>query len=115
MSVIEVVPDEIRYWLASSLPVPVQEVASTVQGKVTVPGELRTITRAEVSALEAILVGRILTDPLAPRSKVLRKQVQKQNSGCHIKYCYLYLLLYKYPRIQAKYKLDSKSRRHTTY
>ena len=52
MSVIEIVPDEIRYWVASSsnLPVSVQEVASTVQGKVTVPGELRTITSEEVSS-----------------------------------------------------------------
>ena len=46
----------IRYWLASSIPVSVQEVASTVQGKVTAPGELRTITNEEVSALEVILV-----------------------------------------------------------
>jgi hypothetical protein len=59
VAVIEVIPDEIRYWLASSLPVSVQEVASTVQGKVTVPGELRTITHEEVSTLEVILAGRI--------------------------------------------------------
>ena len=49
MAIIEVVPDEIRYWLASSIPVSVQEAASTVQGKVTVPGELRTLTNEEVS------------------------------------------------------------------
>jgi hypothetical protein len=59
VAVIEVIPDEIRYWLASSFPVSVQEVASTVQGKVTVPGELRTITNEEVSTLEVILAGRI--------------------------------------------------------
>jgi hypothetical protein len=53
VSVIEVVPDEIRYWVASSPNlVSVQEVASTVQGKVTVPGELRTITSEEVSSIE---------------------------------------------------------------
>jgi hypothetical protein len=52
VSVIEVVPDEIRYWVASSPNlVSVQEVASTVQGKVTVPGELRTITSEEVSSI----------------------------------------------------------------
>jgi hypothetical protein len=52
VSVIEVVPDEIRYWVASSPNlVSVQEVASTIQGKVTVPGELRTITSEEVSSI----------------------------------------------------------------
>ena len=61
VAIIEVVPDEIRYWLASSLPVAAQEVASKIQGKVNVPGELRTITKAEVSStLEVILVGRII-------------------------------------------------------
>ncbi|KAI0277398.1 hypothetical protein BGY98DRAFT_1107803 [Russula aff. rugulosa BPL654] len=56
VSVIEVVPDEIRYWVASSpnLPVSVQEVASTVQGKVTVPGELRTITSEEIQLAQGI-------------------------------------------------------------
>jgi hypothetical protein len=34
--------------------VSVQEVASTVQGKVTVPGELRTITNEEVSRPEPV-------------------------------------------------------------
>lgn len=48
VAVIEVVPDEIRYWLASSLPMSAQRAASTVQGKVTVPGELRTITKEEI-------------------------------------------------------------------
>jgi hypothetical protein len=73
VAAIEVVPDEIRYWLASSLPVSVQEVASTVQGKVTVPGELRTITNEEVSALEVILVGRMFADPSVPRSNSFRE------------------------------------------
>ncbi|KAN0107179.1 hypothetical protein V8E52_010381 [Russula decolorans] len=54
VAVIEVVPDEIRYWLASSLPVSAQEVVSTVQGKVTVPGELRTITNEEIQLVQGI-------------------------------------------------------------
>lgn len=53
VAAIEVVPDEIRYWLASSLPVSYQEMASTVKCKVDIPGELRTITSKEVSALES--------------------------------------------------------------
>jgi len=73
VALIEVVPDEIRYWLASSLPVSAQEVASTVQGKVTVPGELRTVTNEEVSTLEVILAQRISADSLAPRSNSRRE------------------------------------------
>jgi hypothetical protein len=73
VAVIEVVPDEIRYWLASSLPVSAQEVVSTVRGKVTVPGELRTITKEEVSTLEVILVGSIFADPSVPRSNSFRE------------------------------------------
>jgi hypothetical protein len=50
VAVIEVVPEEIRYWLAAGCPISrgVQEVASAVQGKVPVSGELRTITKEEV-------------------------------------------------------------------
>lgn len=44
-----------------------QEVASTVQGKVTVPGELRTITNEEVSSSEVIIVGSIFADSLVPQ------------------------------------------------
>lgn len=73
MAVIEVVPDEIRYWLASSLPVSAQEVVSTVQGKVTVPGELRTITKEEVSKLEVTPAGSIFADPSATRSNSSRE------------------------------------------
>jgi hypothetical protein len=52
VAAIEVIPDEIRYWLATSGSVSrsIQEVASAVSGKVTVPGELRTITQEEVCA-----------------------------------------------------------------
>jgi len=51
VAAIEVVPDEVRYWLATSGSVSrgAQEIASAVQGKVAVPGELRTITKKEVS------------------------------------------------------------------
>ncbi|KAH9998467.1 hypothetical protein BJV74DRAFT_883157 [Russula compacta] len=50
VAAIEVVPDEVRYWLATSGSISrgVQEIASAAQGKVTVPGELRTITKEEV-------------------------------------------------------------------
>lgn len=52
MAAIEVIPDEVRYWLATSGSISrgVQEIASAVQGKVAIPGELRTITKQEVSA-----------------------------------------------------------------
>jgi len=74
VAVIEVVPDEIRYWL----PMATRGVA--LKGEVNAPGELRTITNEEVSALEGI---HIFTDPSAPRSNSLRKKVRKQNSGRH--------------------------------
>jgi hypothetical protein len=50
VSVIEVVPDEIRYWVPTKGSIArVAEVAiSSVTGKVTAPGELRTITQPEV-------------------------------------------------------------------
>jgi hypothetical protein len=53
VAIIEVVPDEVRYWLPTSCP-GVQEGAPAVQGKVTVSGELRTITKEEVSTLEVM-------------------------------------------------------------
>jgi hypothetical protein len=48
--VIEVVPNEVRYWLAKSGSISrgVQEVVQTVRGEVSIPGELRTITAEEV-------------------------------------------------------------------
>lgn len=50
VAIIEVVPNEVRYWLPTSCP-----EAPPVQGKVTVSGELRTITKEEVSTLEVHL------------------------------------------------------------
>jgi general stress protein 26 len=51
VSIIEVVPCEIRYWVASSSSIvrSAQVVYSTVTGKGTAPGELRIITEEEVS------------------------------------------------------------------
>ncbi|KAH9176530.1 hypothetical protein EDB89DRAFT_1846031 [Lactarius sanguifluus] len=48
--VIEVIPNEVRYWLAKSGGISrgVQEVVKGVQGEVSIPGELRTITEEEV-------------------------------------------------------------------
>jgi general stress protein 26 len=56
VALIEVVPDEIRYWLATSGSISrgVQEIASAVQGKVTIPGEMRTITKDEVSKIRVL-------------------------------------------------------------
>jgi len=64
VAVIEVVPDEVRYWLATSgsLSRGVQEIASAAQGKVTIPGELRTITKEEVSTLQGLSRSRVFTD-----------------------------------------------------
>ncbi|KAH9080536.1 hypothetical protein EDB83DRAFT_2339971 [Lactarius deliciosus] len=48
--VIEVVPNEVRYWLAKSggTSSGVQEVVKDVRGEVSILGELRTITEKEV-------------------------------------------------------------------
>jgi len=56
VAVIEVVPDEVRYWLATSgsLSRGVQEIASAAQGKVTIPGELRTITKEEIALVQGL-------------------------------------------------------------
>jgi hypothetical protein len=50
---IEVVPDEVRYWLAKSgaFSRVIQETTQATRGKVAIPGELRTITKEEVSSL----------------------------------------------------------------
>ena len=54
--VIEVVPNEVRYWLSKSGSISrgIQEVAQTVRGEVSVPGELRTITAEEVGLPMAV-------------------------------------------------------------
>ena len=64
MALIEVVPEEVRYWLATSGSISrgVQEIASAAQGKVTLPGELRTVTKEEVSTLQALSLSRMFTD-----------------------------------------------------
>lgn len=64
VAIIKVVPDEVRYWLATSgsLSRGVQEIASAAQGKVTIPGEMRTITKEEVSTLQAFSRSRVFTD-----------------------------------------------------
>ena len=54
--VIEVVPNEVRYWLSKSGNISrgIQEVAQSVRGEVSVPGELRTITAEEVGLPTAV-------------------------------------------------------------
>ncbi|KAH7925524.1 hypothetical protein BV22DRAFT_1064739 [Leucogyrophana mollusca] len=56
VSVIEVVPDEIRYWITQhTSPVrTVQVAASAAMGKATAPGELRTITKEEIQLTEGL-------------------------------------------------------------
>ncbi|KAH9916933.1 hypothetical protein B0H21DRAFT_702908 [Amylocystis lapponica] len=51
VALIEVVPDEIRYWVATrgAMGRAVDVAVSAVSGKTAAPGELRTITREEVS------------------------------------------------------------------
>lgn len=53
VAVIEVVPDEIKYWISkqSRISRAVQVTMSAVVGKATAPGELQTIRKEEVSAV----------------------------------------------------------------
>lgn len=53
VAVIEVIPDEIRYWIATRGKVgqAVDIAVSAVTGHTAAPGELRTITKAEVCFL----------------------------------------------------------------
>lgn len=91
MAIIEVVPDEVRYWLSTGgcISRGVQEVASAVQGKVTVPGELRTITKEEVSTLGLITyLMRLLI--MAHRSNSPRAQGRYRNSNTTKLYRKLY-------------------------
>jgi hypothetical protein len=50
VSVLQVMPDEIRYWYAtrSKVGAMVEVAASAVTGKTAAPGELRTIIKSEV-------------------------------------------------------------------
>lgn len=51
VSLIEVIPDEIRYWIATkgSITGAIETATSTMTGRVANLGELRTISTAEVS------------------------------------------------------------------
>jgi general stress protein 26 len=56
VSAIQVVPDEIRYWYAQRSTIgQVAEIAtSAITGGTAVPGELRTITKAEIQLVEGL-------------------------------------------------------------
>ncbi|KAI0062861.1 hypothetical protein BV25DRAFT_1824904 [Artomyces pyxidatus] len=53
---IEVIPDEIRYWLATNGTVSrtVKAAISAVTGKGTAPGEIRTITKSEIQLTQGL-------------------------------------------------------------
>ena len=53
MAVIEVIPNEIRYWLSTSnmATKAADIVTSAMTGKTSAPGELRTITKQEACSL----------------------------------------------------------------
>jgi len=56
VSVLQVVPDEIRYWYATRTRVGqmAEIVTSAVTGGTAAPGELRTITKAEIQLVEGL-------------------------------------------------------------
>jgi len=56
VSLIVVIPDEIRYWITQSNTVmrTAQVAASAVTGKATAPGELRTITKDEIELTQGL-------------------------------------------------------------
>lgn len=58
VAVIEVIPEEIRYWVSTkgSVGRTLETGISAVTGSVSVPGELRTITSSEVSATKQLLI-----------------------------------------------------------
>jgi len=74
VSVIVVVPDEIRYWITHSNTVTrtAQVTVAAATGKATAPGELRTITKDEVCVnspwwYEALILTLVvLADPAHP-------------------------------------------------
>jgi hypothetical protein len=66
VSIIQVVPDEIRYWVATKGTVgrAMETAASAITGKTAVPGELRTITMEEVRSPRYLyLYARLLRPP----------------------------------------------------
>ncbi|CCL99100.1 uncharacterized protein FIBRA_01114 [Fibroporia radiculosa] len=56
VAVIEVVPEEIRYWLSTqgSVGRAVNVAYSAISGKTAAPGELRTITKDEIQLLQGL-------------------------------------------------------------
>ncbi|KAF8650456.1 hypothetical protein AX16_005258 [Volvariella volvacea WC 439] len=56
VSLIEVVPDEIRYWVATRDAVgrAFEEGLGALTGKVSAPGELRTITKSDMQLAEGL-------------------------------------------------------------
>ncbi|KAG9316632.1 hypothetical protein JVU11DRAFT_2686 [Chiua virens] len=54
LAVIEVIPDEIKYWISkqSAISRTVQVAVSAALGKATAPGELRTICKEEIQSIE---------------------------------------------------------------
>ena len=71
VALIEVIPDEIRYWIATRGAVgrTIDIAVSAMTGKGAAPGELRTITKEEVSRL-SLAIYRTSTDD---RGRVLRR------------------------------------------
>ena len=58
VAVIEVIPAEIRYWIATrgKIGQAVEVAVGAVTGKTAAPGELRTITKEEVSAASSMAI-----------------------------------------------------------
>lgn len=58
VAVIEVIPDEIKYWISeqSAISRTIQVATSAVMGKATAPGKLRTIHKEEVGVTRAIFL-----------------------------------------------------------
>ncbi|EKM54548.1 uncharacterized protein PHACADRAFT_258472 [Phanerochaete carnosa HHB-10118-sp] len=56
VAVIEVIPEEVRYWLstANAVTKAADIVASAAIGKVSAPGELRTITKQEIQLIQGL-------------------------------------------------------------
>jgi len=56
VSIIEVIPDDIRYWMASKGKIgrTIDVATGAVTGKAKAPGELRTITNAEIQLVEGL-------------------------------------------------------------
>jgi len=55
ISVIEVLPDEIRYWLATkgALGRAIEAGVGAMTGRISAPGQLRTITKAEIQQVQS--------------------------------------------------------------